>query len=580
MLTACDDVTYSKSPSQLHQKVEVVSTADCKSNEDSDENACSSSLSSSDFSNTIAIGDSVMEMCHETLESKCKGITVNAVVSRHLEYGGNGANATSSYPRESENNNPPNDKYGVVDWCATEANEDKYKRFVIGTGNNDGGFDEATAETMVTNCGNNVEIWFITQYVSNDTSGNDKTNKAIEAMISRHDNVHKIDWAGWISQNSSHLADNVHPGDQTAMDQYATLIHDALSSVSSTSGKNCDDDNDGSISGWQEKVIEAAKSKLGGRYVWGGHDYERDGGLDCSGFTAWCYSQVGVSIVAYSEAQKEFCTKPISEAEPGDVVYKYDHVGIYIGDGKTIEAHSPAMGIDWGNANNFQSCGHPLELDSRSDSSGKSKSTKASSSSGKNAAISSSGKVVGDSIPEQIWNYCRAAGFSEAATAAIIGNGDAESNFDSNAIDGTGLGDSIGIWQFTNEEKYAYLKWSNNDLSLEKQLDWMFGSKNTWTKQWMTGLADKNFYGGYGGTPDNMSYYTIDEFKQADDIAEATYTWMSCYERPSAGYCNYSYRLESAKKYYEKFTGKSATASSTADDSGLCDDENENDTDQ
>lgn len=36
-------------------------------------------------------------------------------------------------------------------------------------------------------------------------------------------------------------------------------------------------------------------------------------------------------------------------------------VGIYIGNGKTIEAHSPSRGISYGSLSSFVSCGSPCD---------------------------------------------------------------------------------------------------------------------------------------------------------------------------------------------------------------------------
>lgn len=204
-----------------------------------------------------------------------------------------------------------------------------------------------------------------------------------------------------------------------------------------------------------------------------------------------------------------------------------------------------------------------------------------SSSAKSNAAVSSSGDVVGDSAPEQIWNYLIAEGFTEQAAAAALGNAQQESGFDSSAVDGTGAGDSIGIFQFTNGEKSAYLAWSGNDLSVAKQLDWMFGSQNKFEEQWIDyakngGLNNGTYYQSNGAA--GVGYYhTTEEFKNASDIEQATMSWMACYERPSDTYSMFSKRVEYAKQWYEKFTGKSATAASAAQAAGKCTEQDTND---
>lgn len=108
---------------------------------------------------------------------------------------------------------------------------------------------------------------------------------------------------------------------------------------------------------WRDAVLLEAYANLGGSYVWGGEAFKA---CDCSGLVMLCYAQVGVSLPHSSESQAAYCNKPISEAVPGDIVYRYGHVGIYIGDGETIEAHSPSRGIGYGVLSSFTSCGSPL----------------------------------------------------------------------------------------------------------------------------------------------------------------------------------------------------------------------------
>lgn len=89
-------------------------------------------------------------------------------------------------------------------------------------------------------------------------------------------------------------------------------------------------------------VVGIAMQYLGVPYVWGG---ESPAGFDCSGFVAYVYAQVGVSLPHYTGAQWN-AGVPVaaSDLEPGDLVF-FDglgHVGLYIGGGEFI--HAPHTG--------------------------------------------------------------------------------------------------------------------------------------------------------------------------------------------------------------------------------------------
>ena len=89
-------------------------------------------------------------------------------------------------------------------------------------------------------------------------------------------------------------------------------------------------------------VVGIAMRYLGTPYVWGGSS---PAGFDCSGFVAYVYSQVGVSLPHYTGAQWNMGV-PVSRSDlqPGDLVF-FDglgHVGIYIGGNSFI--HAPHTG--------------------------------------------------------------------------------------------------------------------------------------------------------------------------------------------------------------------------------------------
>jgi peptidoglycan DL-endopeptidase CwlO len=90
------------------------------------------------------------------------------------------------------------------------------------------------------------------------------------------------------------------------------------------------------------QVVGIAMQYLGVPYVWGGMS---PAGFDCSGFVAYVYAQIGVSLPHHAASQYGYGS-PVSRDQlaPGDLVF-FDglgHMGIYIGSGQFI--HSPHTG--------------------------------------------------------------------------------------------------------------------------------------------------------------------------------------------------------------------------------------------
>lgn len=104
-------------------------------------------------------------------------------------------------------------------------------------------------------------------------------------------------------------------------------------------GMSLDDFKSGASS--SDAIVSAAHSQLGVPYVWGGTT--PGVGLDCSGLTQYCYAQAGIRIPRNSEDQAAFGRKvPLSEAAPGDILWRPGHVAIYVGGNSYI--HEPHTG--------------------------------------------------------------------------------------------------------------------------------------------------------------------------------------------------------------------------------------------
>jgi cell wall-associated NlpC family hydrolase len=87
------------------------------------------------------------------------------------------------------------------------------------------------------------------------------------------------------------------------------------------------------------RVISMARQYLGVPYVWAGSSPK---GFDCSGLVMYVYGKVGVRLPHSSRMMFNMGT-PVSRAnlKAGDLVFFFTpiaHVGIYIGNGKMINA--------------------------------------------------------------------------------------------------------------------------------------------------------------------------------------------------------------------------------------------------
>lgn len=115
----------------------------------------------------------------------------------------------------------------------------------------------------------------------------------------------------------------------------------------------------GGSAGDNSAAYSYACSRIGCPYVWGA---EGPDSFDCSGLVTWAYRQLGIELPHQSEAQMARATRvvSVSEARPGDVLWRYGHVGIAGGYGGTPYVHAPTFGacvrntdsLSWSNFTN------------------------------------------------------------------------------------------------------------------------------------------------------------------------------------------------------------------------------------
>ena len=109
------------------------------------------------------------------------------------------------------------------------------------------------------------------------------------------------------------------------------------------------------VSDVRVSLVNYAMQFIGNPYVWGGTSLTK--GADCSGYVQSIFKKYGYSLPRTSREQAKVGTKvsSIADAKPGDLVFygkggTVNHVGIYIGDGRIVNASNRRTGIKISNA--------------------------------------------------------------------------------------------------------------------------------------------------------------------------------------------------------------------------------------
>lgn len=142
-------------------------------------------------------------------------------------------------------------------------------------------------------------------------------------------------------KSSDKMAEGLKDAGYATSSEYVASLKSAMNAygLRRFDGMSLEDFRSGAADG--DVIVAAAVSQLGVPYVWGGTT--PGVGLDCSGLTQYCYAQAGISIPRNSEDQASAGRRvPLSEAKPGDILWRPGHVAIYAGGDEYI--HEPHTG--------------------------------------------------------------------------------------------------------------------------------------------------------------------------------------------------------------------------------------------
>ncbi|MGM7775715.1 C40 family peptidase [Arthrobacter sp. KNU-44] len=101
----------------------------------------------------------------------------------------------------------------------------------------------------------------------------------------------------------------------------------------------------GAVTG--DAVVADAKKYVGVPYVWGGTNPAV--GMDCSGFVQRVFKDLGVGLprVVSDQMRQGTPVASLAQAKPGDLLVSFggEHISIYLGNGKAIDAPVPGQTI-------------------------------------------------------------------------------------------------------------------------------------------------------------------------------------------------------------------------------------------
>lgn len=159
-------------------------------------------------------------------------------------------------------------------------------------------------------------------------------------------------------------------------------------------------------------------------------------------------------------------------------------------------------------------------------------------------SIPKSSTLTGGNNPEKVWNFFKGQGFSDPASAGIIGNLMQESSTSINPSMRQKGGPGMGIAQWTrgsdrwnNLNRFAKKKGTKWD-NLQTQLEFMVEEMSNGAAYWHKG---------------NVSTKNLDAFKKSTSVEQAVYDFERAYER--AGKPNYKNRKKYANQVMQAFGG-------------------------
>lgn len=171
------------------------------------------------------------------------------------------------------------------------------------------------------------------------------------------------------------------------------------------------------------------------------------------------------------------------------------------------------------------------------------------------------GERTEDSNRDYVWDFFRSNGFSEEATAGIMGNIQVESDFVTSKKQYGGP--AVGIFQWEGDRQTALKEYAESQgkdwTDIEIQCDYALaeidggGIYNDVFERYSGSSYPRQ--GQYGYDYGWAEKIDLDYFKNLRDVEEATIIFEQCFER--AGIPNMDNRIQWSESYYESYSGTS-----------------------
>jgi peptidoglycan hydrolase CwlO-like protein len=205
-----------------------------------------------------------------------------------------------------------------------------------------------------------VEMEGMQMYLEEQQEGNDRLKEELEAKEAETENMMAslLEEDENLRSEEADIQARIDAERQRQQEERDAQAAAESNSSSSNSSNGSSNSNSGSSAastassggGNGGDVTQVGQKYIGNstyRFGRGRNSYDIENGIfDCSAFVAWSFSQVGISLPASTDGQKNAGRQvSTSEMRPGDLVffntYKTDgHVGIYMGGGQFIGAQS------------------------------------------------------------------------------------------------------------------------------------------------------------------------------------------------------------------------------------------------